>query len=139
MRAASLILILATACATTDSKQHGLRVDVVEQRGQRMTIAGPHAYLVRVTNISAEAIGVESIHLAPSGASEFTFEDAMQSIGDELASGETREYPMMVEIVAQSRGASQFTSNIDSVSVTVSCVSPTGNFVDSEVVSVSRR
>ena len=139
MRRAVLILILASACASGDSKQHGLRVDVFEQRGQRITMTGQHAYIVRVSNISAEPIELESIHLAPAGVTDYTFEDAMETIGDVVSPGESREYPMFVTIVAQGRSSTQFTSNIDSVSVTISCRSDSGNFVDSEVVSIARR
>ena len=139
MRRGVLILLLAAACASTDTKPRGLRVDVIEQRGQRMTIAGPHSYIVRLSNISAEPIAVESIQLGTSGASDLIFEDAMQNIGEELAPGETREYPMFVTIVAQTRSSSQFTSSIDSVTVTTACRAASGDFVDSEVVSISRR
>jgi hypothetical protein len=46
---------------------------------------------------------------------------------------------MFVTVVAQGRGSAQFTSNIDAVSVTIACKSESGNFVDSEVVSITRR
>ena len=100
---------------------------------------GQHAWMVRVSNISPGPIELESIHLAPAGASDYTFEDAMQTLGDLVSPGETREYPMFVTIVAQARSSSQFTSNLSSVSVTISCRSETGSFVDSEVVSIAQR
>jgi hypothetical protein len=139
MRRAVLILILATACASGDAKKNALRVDIIEERGQRVTATGMHAYTVRVTNMSPGAVEVESIHLAPAGMSEYTFEDAMQTVGDVLSPGETREYLMWVTIVAQGRSTSQFTMNLNSLSVTVACRSETGNFVDSEVVSIQSR
>jgi hypothetical protein len=92
-----------------------------------------------VSNISAGPIEVESIHLAPAGMSDYTFEDAMQTVGDVVSPGEIREYQMFVTIVPQGRGSGQFTSNLDSVNVTIACRSETGNFVDSEVVSITQR
>jgi hypothetical protein len=139
MRRAVLILILAAACASGDTKKNAVRVDVIEERGQRVTATGMHAYTVRVTNMSPGPVEVESIHLAPAGMSDYTFEDAMQTVGDVLSPGETREYLMWVTIVAQGRSTSQFTSNLNSLSVTIACRSETGDFVDSEVVSITQR
>src|SRR2546430_17403090 len=104
MRRGGIILILLSACASGTPSRHALRVDVVEQRGQRIVMVGPHAYTVRVSNISAEPIEVESIQLAPAGLSDFTFDDAMQTIGDVISPGETREFEMFVMIVPQGRG-----------------------------------
>src|ERR1700682_4391040 len=136
MRRAVLILILATACASGDTQKNALRIGVVEERGERITATGMHAYTVRVTNLSPGPVEVESIHLAPAGITDFTFEDAMQTVGDVLSPGETREYPMWVTIVAQGRPTSQFTSNLNSMSVMLACRSESGNFVDSEVVPI---
>ena len=139
MRSAVLILILAAGCASGDSQKNGVRVDVIEERGERITTPGQHAFTVRVTNMSPGQVEVESIHLAPAGITDFTFEDAMQTVGDVLSAGEARGYPMWVTIVAQGRPTSQFTSNLNSVSVTVACRSESGNFVDSEVVPIRPR
>jgi hypothetical protein len=139
MRRGVLILVVAAACASGTPHRQALRVEVSEQRGQRITMTGPHIYTLSLNNGSAEPIEVESIHLAPSGPGDFTFEDAIQAVGDVMSPGETREYQMFVTIVPQARGSSQFTSSIDSVSVTIACRSETGNFVDSEVVSITRR
>ena len=139
MRRAVLILILAAACASGDPHRNALRIDVSEQRGQRITATGPHFYMVTLNNASQELIAVESIQLAPSGASDFTFEDEMQTVGEDIAPGETRQYQMFVTILPLGRGSAQFTSNIDTVHVTVSCKSNSGVFIDSEVVSITRR
>jgi hypothetical protein len=139
MRRAVLILILAAACASGDTQKNALRIDVIEERGERITATGQHAYTVRVVNMSPGPVEVESIHLAPAGITDFTFEDAMQTVGDVLSPGETREYPMWVTIVAQGRPTSQFTSNLNSMSVMLACRSESGNFVDSEVVPIRSR
>jgi hypothetical protein len=107
--------------------------------GERITATGMHAYTVRVTNMSPGQVEVESIHLAPAGITDFTLEDAMQTVGDVLSPGETREYQMWVTIVAQGRPTSQFTSNLNSMSVMLACRSESGNFVDSEVVPIRSR
>jgi hypothetical protein len=139
MRRAVLILVLAAACASGDTKKNAVRVDVIEQRGERFTMIGQHSYMVRVTNMSPGPVELETIHLAPAGASDFTFEDAMQTVGDVISPGETREYPMWVTVVAQGRPTSQFISNLNSMNVTVACKSESGNFVDSEVVPIRTR
>src|SRR6266699_1563029 len=132
MRRAVLILVLSAACASGMSHRNAFRIDVLEQRGQRITMTGPHLYTVRLTNVSSESIEVESITLAPAGPSEVTFDDAMQTIGDTLSAGESREFEMFVTIDARGRASSQFTPNVDSVNVSIACRSDSGNFVDSE-------
>ena len=139
MRKTVLILMLATACASGDTQKNALRIDVIEERGERITTTGQHAYTVRVINMSPGPVEVDSIHLAPAGLSDYTFEDAMQAVGDVISPGETREYPMWVTIVGQGRTTSQFTMNLNSVSVTIACRSESGDFVDSEVVSIQSR
>src|ERR1700730_13623029 len=98
MRKTVLILMLATACASGDTQKNALRIDVIEERGERITTTGQHAYTVRVINMSPGPVEVDSIHLAPAGLSDYTFEDAMQAVGDVISPGETREYPMWVTI-----------------------------------------
>jgi hypothetical protein len=140
MRRGVLILILAVACASSDTKKNSLRIDVVEQRGQRFTMTGQHAYMVRVTNTSPGPVELESIHLKPAGVTDFTFEDEMLTVGDILSYGETREYPMFVTIVPEKGGSSsQFTANLNSVSVTIACRSESGTFVVSDVVPIQAR
>jgi len=136
MRRAVLILAVASACASGDSRPNALSISVIEQGAQRITMTGSHSYTVRVSNMSPAPIEIESIHLAPAGVSDYTFEDAIQTIGDVISPGETREFQMFVTIAPQARSSSQFTSNLDSVSVAISCRSESGSFVDSEVVSI---
>jgi hypothetical protein len=139
MRRAALILVLTAACASGDPKQNTLSISVFEQGAQRITAAGPHSFTVSVMNVSPAPIEIESIQLAPAGASDYTFEDAIQTVGDVISPGETREFPMFVTIASQGRSLSQFTSNLNSVNVTLSCRSETGSFVDSQVVSIAHR
>jgi hypothetical protein len=140
MRRAVLILVLAMACASSDTKVNSLRVNVTETRGQRYTMTGQHTYTVIVTNTSPGQVEIQSIHVKPAGVTDFTFEDAMLTPGDVLSYGETREYPIWVEIVPEKGGLSpSFTMNLNSVSVTVSGRSETGNFVVSEVVTIQAR
>ena len=139
MRRAVLILMIASACASGTPSQNRLRIDVIEQRSQRMAAVGPHAYTVRITNMSAGPIEVESIELAPAGLTDLTFEDAMQNVGEVVSPGETRDFQMFVSIESRGRSSAQFVSSVDSVSVTIPCRSDSGDFVASEVVSISRR
>ena len=102
-------------------------------------MVGQHVYTVRLTNISPGPVEVQSIQLKPAGATDFSFDDAILTVGDDLAYAESREYPISVTVAAQSMSSPQYIMNINSLSVTVACRSESGNFIVSEDVPIQVR
>jgi len=112
-------------------------VQVFEQRPRQqrvLSVAGQHAFRIRVMNQSEEAVSIDSISLS-SFSNEITIQNGDQVFGEILESGQTNDFPMWVDVTAVPM-AHIYT--IDSIDVAITCHSTSrGTFTESGSHSVA--
>lgn len=128
-------LAVGLAACASSSAPHSIAVAVTELRraGHPRPIVGDHYYRIRVTNRSAEAIVVDSIHIAPAGMTELEVEDSTQQFNEPVGPEQTLPFDMPIHIYADraSRSAQGFQVYIDSVRVLIEAHNEKGSFTDS--------
>ncbi|HUJ12446.1 MAG TPA: hypothetical protein VL284_01545 [Thermoanaerobaculia bacterium] len=135
-RTAALLLLVTLAACASNARPRALAMQVFEQRGRyrAMSVAGQHAFAVRITNRSEETISVDAISLNPSTTS-LQFSNSDQTVGLLLESGETQDVSMFVDVQGV---AGSPISEIDFVDVSVTCHSPQrGTFTETQSCSVA--
>src|SRR5262249_45243989 len=135
MRRLTILVVLAVACASSGPTQRRLAIDVYEEGSMRSAIIGPHSYTVRVRNVSAGAINIQSIRLDLAGFGDLDLEGGMASIGDTIDPGEEQHYQMSVNILP-GRGVSSNTASLSQIRVTISCSDERGSFVADDTVYI---
>jgi hypothetical protein len=129
--ATAVALVTLVSCASQTQGPKVLSVQVFEQRsqgGRPVSVAGQHAFLVRVTNQSDEAVSIDSITLS-SYSNQITIQDAGQVFQEILESGQTSDFPMWVTVSAAPM-ARIYT--IDSIDVAITChTTAKGTFTES--------
>jgi len=112
-------------------------VQVFEQRsqsGRAVSVAGQHAFRVRVTNQSDEAVSIDSISLS-SYSNQITIQNADQVFQEILESGQTSDFPMWVDVTAPPMA---YVYTIDSIDVAITChTTAKGTFTESGSHSVA--
>jgi hypothetical protein len=99
-----------------------------------MSVAGQHAFIIRLTNRSQESVIVNSISLS-SFSNQLTLYNADQTVGQSLEPGQTADFPMYVDVAVLPQTRIYV---IDSLDVAVSCTSPLkGDFTESSSQSVA--
>jgi hypothetical protein len=135
--ASAVALVTLASCASQAQGPKVLSVQVFEQRsqsGRSISVAGQHAFRVRVTNQSDEAVSIDSISLS-SYSNQITIQNADQVFQEILESGQTSDFPMWVEVSA-SPMAHVYT--IDSIDVAITChTTAKGTFTESGSHSVA--
>jgi hypothetical protein len=127
--AATVALVTLASCASQTQGPKVLSVQVFEQRsrGRAVTVAGQHAFQIRVTNQSDEAVSIDSISLS-SFSNQITLQSADQVFQEILESGQTSDFPMWVDVTAAPM-AQIYT--IDSIDVAITChTSAKGTFTE---------
>ena len=133
--AAAVALVTLASCASQTQGPKVLSVQVFEQRsrGRAVSVAGQHAFRIRVTNQSDEAVSIDSISLG-SFSNQITFQNADQVFQEILESGQTSDFPMWVDVSAAPMA---YVYTIDSLDVAITCHSTaTGTFTESGSYSV---
>jgi hypothetical protein len=139
MRRAVLILLLFAGCASSSQPREQLfAIEVLEQQPvrQRAPLLGPHAYIVRVRNVSEQTITIQAVRLDLVGISEFELQDNQQSLGTILEPGGTTDFNMFVTVVTSGRAVPNYSAIIDSLRVTLACHGDRGNFSESDVYPI---
>jgi len=131
MRRIAIAALLLVSCASGAPRQRMLSVEVLEPVSQRRVLIGPHAYTVRVQNVSSQVMQIESIRVDIAGAGDLQLDGGMESINETMASGETRDFPMYVTVSAM-RGA-QMPPDITSLRVMITGRTEAGTFLDDDV------
>ena len=131
MLAATVALVTLASCASQTQGPKVLSVQVFEQRspsGRAVSIAGQHAFRVRVTNQSDEAVSIDSISLS-SYSNQITIQNADQVFQEILESGQTSDFPMWVDVTAPPMA---YVYTIDSIDVAITChTTAKGTFTES--------
>ena len=114
-----------------------LSVQVFESRQRQqqraVTAAGSHVFRIRVTNQSEEAVSIDSISLS-SFSNQITIHNGDQIFGEVIEPGQTSDFPMFVDVTADSMSRIY---TIDSIDVSITCHSTSkGTFTESGSHSV---
>jgi hypothetical protein len=136
LRIAAVALVTLVSCATGTQGPKVLSVQVFEARSQRRSVsaAGQHAFRIRVTNQSEEAVSIDSISLS-SFSNQITIHNGDQIFGETLEPGQTSDFAMFVDVTVVP-GSHMYT--IDSIDVAITCHSTAkGNFTESGSHSVA--
>jgi len=140
MRRAVLILLLFAGCASSSPpREKVFAIEVVEQQPlrQRAPLLGPHAYIVRVRNVSEQTITMEAVRIDLVGISDFELQDNQRSLGTVLEPGGTIDVNMFVTVVTSGRAVPNYQAIIDSLRVTLACHGDRGNFSESDVYPIN--
>ena len=134
MRKALAILVLAAACATsnTPARMH------VEVFGQRANLTGPRTYVVRVTNTSDKDIMIHSINVHAPTTSQFEFNAMPELVDTPLRPNESMDFPItvQVEVTRGAAGDAGLVGASDSVRVDISGETEGATWSDSGTYSV---
>ncbi len=135
--AATVALVTLVSCASGTQGPKVLSVQVFEQRARQqqrtVTAAGSHIFRIRVTNQSEEAVSIDSISLS-SFSNQITIHNGDQVFGEVIESGQTSDFPMFVDVTADSMSRIY---TIESIDVAITCHSPSkGTFTESGSHSV---
>jgi hypothetical protein len=134
--AATVALVTLAGCASQTQGPKVLSVQVFEQRsrGRAASVVGQHAFRIRVTNQSDEAVSIDSISVS-SFSNQITLQSADQVFQEILESGQTSDFPMWVDVSAAPR-AQIYT--IDSIDVAITChTTAKGSFTETGNHSVT--
>ena len=134
--AATVALVTLISCASGTQGPRVLSVQVFEARsqGRSVSIAGQHAFRVRVTNQSEEAVSIDSISLS-SFSNEITIHNGDSIFGEIIEAGQTSDFPMFVDVTAVPMS---HIYTIDSIDVAITCHSTSrGTFTESGNHSVA--
>jgi len=135
--AAAVVLVTLVSCASQTQGPKVLSVQLFEQRsqsGRAISVAGQHAFRVRVTNQSDEAVSIDSISLG-TFSNQITFQNADQVFQEILESGQTSDFPMWVDITAAPMA---HVYAIDTIDVAITChTTAKGTFTESGSHSVA--
>src|SRR5437764_7730412 len=91
--AAAVVLLALVTCASQPGAPRSLLVNVLEQRGHARptSVEGQHAFHVRITNKSDEAVSIDSISLA-SVTNLLQFHDGDQIVGETIEPAQTADF-----------------------------------------------
>ena len=126
--AVALVTLVSCASGTQGPKVLSVQVFEARSRGRSVSVAGQHAFRIRVTNQSEEAVSIDSISLS-SFSNQITIHNGDQIFGETLEPGQTSDFPMFVDVTVVP-GSHMYT--IDSIDVAITCHSSArGSFTES--------
>jgi hypothetical protein len=126
--AVTLVTLVSCASGTQGPKALGVQVFEARSRNRAVSVEGQHAFRIRITNRSEEAVSIDSISLS-SFSNEIQFHNADQIFQEVLEPSQTSDFPMFVDITAAPMNHAY---SIDTVDVAITCHSSArGNFTES--------